>query len=247
MAKIEFSALITDLKGSTSGTTFKGGNSSPVLMKKRKTKSKPIDVGGSGDNSATLRMQKVSKSWCRLNEVEKGTWDALKGVRGFKNSFGKQYVGSAYQIFSSMNNIRLLLGEEMLIEAPVFDPSPLVPLELSSVDDCESPWGTFIDCEELEALLDVGRVSEHAFVVQMSRGTNSGRTPVRLNFNVVGIHYFIDEAPICLTCLYATFFGVLPPFGSTVWVKISDMYKGYPVHQNERLYKWVSNAAPTPP
>lgn len=247
MAKVEFSGIVSNVKGSVGGTTFKGGTGSPVMMNKRRKGKNKIDIIKGEPNKARIRMQTVSKSWNSLTESERGTWNALKGVRNFKNAFGKSYVASSYQIYMSMNTVRLLLGLEILKEAPVYDPSPYVPMATEGPDDCETDWGTFMDCEQLDALRDIARSSEHAFIVQMTRGTNGGRTPERLTFNVVGVHYFINQAPICLTCLYATFFGVLPPLGSTVWIKITDMYKNYPVHQNERLIKWISMAQPKPP
>jgi len=247
MAKVEFSGIVSNVKGSVGGTTFKGGIGSPVIMNKSR-KGKYRAGRALADVVKRLgRFEIVSKSWNSLTESERGTWNALKGVRNFKNAFGKSYIASSYQIYMSMNTVRLLLGLEMLKEAPVYDPSPYVPMATEGPDDCETDWGTFMDCEQLDALRDIARSSEHAFVVQMTRGTNGGRTPERLTFNVVGVHYFIKQAPICLTCLYATFFGVLPPLGSTVWVKITDMYQNYPVHQNERLIKWVSMAQFKPP
>lgn len=127
MPKIQFSALITDMKGKSQGSTFsknKGGNYF------RATRS------GGGQKTARWAAQKSKFSqlagmWRSLTDDQQEAWNAAVPLYPTTNAFGVSRLRSGYELYMSLNGTLQAAGQTMLSV-------PEAPRELPSTGVIES-------------------------------------------------------------------------------------------------------------
>lgn len=132
MARAKYGAFITEIKGKVGGTVMqscKGGfmvRNAP-LSNVIRSRNPPFQAGIINDlRQNQLNFSTVQKSWSQLTQAERDTWSSLVGIYTFTNKFGDPYNGTAFQIYTSINSLALIMEIPLLTSAPVqnlaFDP-----------------------------------------------------------------------------------------------------------------------------
>ena len=123
MARVTYGAIITELKGSISKTTFQNNVSGNIMKSK------------AGSRLTNSSLQYISQSnftainylWSNLNASDKQSWVDFAAANDYISQYGITKKLSGYQYFVSCNSNILLVGEAPLTTAPVFISIPVFP------------------------------------------------------------------------------------------------------------------------
>lgn len=133
MATVKYGTVVTELKGSAGGTTFKSNGSGFSMQNKinsnptAKKGGKLTKADASRVINAQLNQTQSIQAWRALTAGERSSWEAGAVNFPFVNRFGEQYTGSGYQLFISVNNNLQAVGEPILTTCPApgaIDPAP---------------------------------------------------------------------------------------------------------------------------
>lgn len=123
-AQVKYGAIITDLKGSVGGHTFKGTAMGGVMQ----TKINRAAAGKSGGKitkadagrliNPKRDMATNARAWRSLSASERLTWINAAPNFPFVNKYGETYTGSGFQLYMQCNNNLLAIGESAIAEAP---------------------------------------------------------------------------------------------------------------------------------
>ena len=122
MARVQYGALVTELKGSIAGSVFQGGNNSLVLRNKgyRKGTSSLLRT------AANAGLIAQATRWRSLTAGQRATWEAMVANWPFIDSFGNSYIGTGYQVFNAYNSALVRMGE-LVVNTPSI-PGVFTPL-----------------------------------------------------------------------------------------------------------------------
>jgi len=129
MARVQYGAIVTDLKGSIGGQVFQGGNVSKVLRNKGYRKGTSSELR----QAACSRLVSQTMRWRSLTAAQRTSWAGVASSWAFLDKFGNTYYGSAYQVFTAYNLGLITIG------LPVAN-VPLVPLTGEIVDFIAPDW-----------------------------------------------------------------------------------------------------------
>jgi hypothetical protein len=106
MARVQYGAIITDLKGNIGGQTFQNGNVSKVL------RNKGYRAGTSSvrRQAANTNITSQASRWKSLTDGERDTWEAAVESWPFTDKYGNAYFGTGYQVFIAYNSALVQLG-----------------------------------------------------------------------------------------------------------------------------------------
>lgn len=205
MARIKYSALIENIRGSIAGTTFQS-NKYGFTIKAKPRMTKP--------NSPTQNRQKAYlstavKAWRELTQSVRDSWDTWSSTYPSyaKNNPAAQLSG--YAVYTRQQVYRLMIGSAVYTSAPSFtladDDTIGIALELSSgVLTLEMTSVT--DDEAWDMLIFMSRPLSSA---QMFTGTKT-RLMNKFISNITQSADYTDE--------YESVFGILPSVGDRIVV-----------------------------
>jgi len=133
MASVKYGVIITDIKGSVGGTTFKGSKSGPVIQNKI-TKADAVRAGriqnqdGSPRNALpNLNLSRNASAWRSLDPADRAAWVSAAPDFEFTNRYGDPYTPSGFQLYMSQNNTLLNIAEPAIstpAAAASIEPTP---------------------------------------------------------------------------------------------------------------------------
>lgn len=123
MASIQYSALVTDIKGKIQGSVFQKGSTRNIIRNKGATmrKSQP------SQQLVHQKLQDLRREWSLRSLAEKSSWNAFAATYQRTDKFGTLRSISGYNFFVSINSNRLQLGLTVLASAPVYVAPAAVP------------------------------------------------------------------------------------------------------------------------
>jgi hypothetical protein len=213
MARVQYGAMITALKGNVGGSTFQNGNSCKVL------RNKGYKVGSSTQarQSANKQVFSQAQRWRTLADVDKQTWLGLVGTWIFYDKFGNAYNANSYQIFVAYN-AALLSINEAVVNTPS---SPVVSALLANPVIVYSLSGHF----NLTVTATTGWQQQVQFFASrpLSPGINNNNAKLRFidNMQTNSTNTQDMESP------YTAIFGT-PTVGSKIVVKLVVRVNSYP-------------------
>lgn len=227
-ALAKYGALITEIKGSVGGTTFKGTKQGGSVQNKI-TK---VDAGrGSGKitKADAGRVIQVigntvanSTAWKDLTDAQRQTWVTQAPNYPFYNKFGEPYTPSGFQLYMSCNNNLLNIGESVLTDAPL--PESIISMPAFEVATIAAVL-LQMDCPDT---IPAGTVATIYGTVVQSQGRNLQKG--RLKALVI-----LDDTtvfPYDLAADYVKIFGTVPASGNAWFrgqlTKVSNGIKGLP-------------------
>lgn len=119
MAVVQYGSIITEIKGSLGGHTFKSQRGTKVIMQKSNGYSKSKQLS----NRALGYAGYIFQLWKNLNESYKANWDNEASTILWPDKYGNQVTISGRELFTKLN---LQLGAGYYIENPTGDFSPFV-------------------------------------------------------------------------------------------------------------------------
>ncbi len=139
MAKVQYGALITEIKGSIGGSVFQGGNVGNVLRNKGYTPG----ISSLQRQAATSALSTQASAWKSLTDVQRGQWAAIVASWPFTDKFGNAYQGSAFQVFVAYNSVLISLQQPTVLVpgAPVVPTDPgVVVVDFDSSPTFNITW-----------------------------------------------------------------------------------------------------------
>lgn len=130
MASVQYGAVITDLKGSVGGHTFKGtktgGSMQTKVMQSQGLKITKADAGRLINTKANLAQN--ARQWKGLTQVQRDTWITAAPSFPFLNRYGVPYTPSGFQLYMSCNNNILNIASPVISDAPAVEPIEPCPI-----------------------------------------------------------------------------------------------------------------------
>lgn len=178
MSKIKWGAIVVDGRGKLGGHVFTKTKSGATM----RTKVTPVNPQTAAQASARSRLGGNSQAWSALSEAQRESWQTRARETSKTNVFGDQYFPSGKNLFTSLNNNLLLIGEQSIVVAPAMAPMPfIVGLTLGIV---ASPTAINIEFEYS------GDVDDHYIVYEATNGFSKGR------YNFDGTYRNIGSAQV---------------------------------------------------
>jgi hypothetical protein len=114
MTKILLSAIVTDMRNSTAGTTFTKNRYGNV-MKKKQT---PVKQNTDYQNYWRQTQAGISKSWKTLTDSERQTWIDGSSNFPFQDNFGNTFYLSGFSLYQKLNLNLRIIGENPISTCP---------------------------------------------------------------------------------------------------------------------------------
>jgi hypothetical protein len=211
-ASVKYGSIITDMKGKIGGHVAKGGVSGGILQTKA---SPPRSTSASGkltkaDAGKVIRPQANTSTnaglWRNLSGSQRDAWIAAAPNYPFLNKFGLPYTPSGYQLYMSVNNNMLAIGEAALNVPP--EVSDIEPTPSFTVTDGAGPG---------LSLLWTGTIpSGYTGVLYASVSQSTGKTLDRGRLKAIALIPDSVGATLDITTAYVAVFGSLPVSGN-IW------------------------------
>lgn len=214
-ASAKYGVIVTDLKGSIGGTTFKGTSSGGVLQNKI-TRAAQGKNGGKVTKSDAGRLINTQQNqtaniqkWRVLSDLQRATWVAGAPSFPFINKFGESYTPSAYQLFLSVNNNRLATGA-------------------AALNDCPLP-GAVTNCPAISVTASIGgapvfevtssNVANHVQTLYCSGPQSSGKNFDSGRMKAIAVFPAGTSWPQDIDGAYQNVFGTIP-VGGNYWFEM---------------------------
>jgi len=106
MCKVQYGAIITEMKGKIGGQVFQGGSVGKILRNKGYTPG----LSSTARQGATAKLSANAKRWQTLSGANRATFNAIAASWPFVDKFGATYYGTGYQVYIAYQNILNSLG-----------------------------------------------------------------------------------------------------------------------------------------
>lgn len=208
-AQVKYGAIITDMKGKAGGHVFKGTTAGGVMQAKASPLKGTSQNGKltKADAGRVIRTQantaENATNWKGLSDAERTTWTAAAPNFPFYNKFGQPYTPSGYQLYMSVNNNLLNIGEATLAEPPsptTLDPTP--PFTVSA--------GVGPILFEMDGEVPAG----YSMILYASANQSKGRNFEAGRMKAIAILDASTVFPLDITAMYTAVFGGISPGGN---------------------------------
>lgn len=208
-AQVKYGAIITDMKGKAGGHVFKGTTAGGVMQ----SKASPLTgTSASGkltkaDAGRVIRAQantaENATTWRDLSSAQQLAWTAAAPNFPFYNKFGMPYVPSGYQLYMSVNNNMLNIGEAKLTAPP--SPSELTPTPAFTIATGVGPALLMLDGD-----IPLG----YKLVLYATSNQSTGRSLEKGRLKAIGIYDDPSLFPLNITAQYVNVYGSVPSGGN---------------------------------
>lgn len=180
MATAKYGAIITDIKGSVGGTTFKGTRAGAVLQNKithapagaASGKITKADAGRAINNFST-----ITRAWRTIPTDAQLAWNSFAPSYPFKNKFGEDYTASGFQCFVSLNQNIITVNGTILEEPPDLETIPPTPDYTVQIDIGGGTITVNYDNDN----------TDWYFVIYMTRPLPDGKQPNKRDYRLVAV------------------------------------------------------------
>lgn len=210
MAKIKFSALVSDVRNSLNGSTFarnRGGNYF-------RNKTSPINRQTPAQMALRNAFGSISQAWQGLTEGERQSWNDAVGDFAYVDQFGDLRQLSGAQLHQQLNQNLAVVGSAMITTAPI--KAPVFQLASASVI-------TSAATQDLDLTLAPGPLPAGVrVVVQATRPVSAGRNFLKNEYRTIHvINGGTSVTALDISTFYAARFATYAAgqrIGFRVWV-----------------------------
>ena len=175
MAKIKFSALVSDIRNSLNGSTFarnRGGNYF-------RNKTTPINRQTPAQMTLRNAFGSISQAWQGLTDAQRQTWNDAVGDYAYTDQFGDTRNLSGAQLHQKLNQNLAVVGIAPILEAPL--KVPVFQLGSASVITSEAT-------QDMDLTLTPGPLPAGVrVVVQATRPLSAGRAFMKNEYRTIHI------------------------------------------------------------
>lgn len=211
MAKIKYSALVSDMRNKLNGS---------VLSKNRygsymRNKVTPVNPQTTAQQEVRQRLGSLSSAWGGLTEAQRSSWRALAPSFPFTDIFGDQKELSGQVLFVKLNSNLMKIGDAINTAAPVKDSIP--ELFISSLV-AEETAGALVglDLTMSDTAIPVG----YELAIYATPPVQPGKQFVKNLYRFIGSTAAITSGAFDAASLWNARFGAVSP-GQKIFVRVA--------------------------
>ena len=209
MARVQFGAIVTGLRGKVGGSVFSNNGSGATYG----TKTTATKAGPKKSIIANI-LAGASRGWRALSNGERVAYNAYAGTQPRTDSLGRTYYLTGFQTWCGLNTAKRVINEPYL--TGFVDPTlPNNTINPMSLDDLIFSKTTGIDLQ-----VTVESVNERTqTMVFASRPVSAGKQSVSGAYKLLKYYAQANAGPQITTAEYEALFGSVVK-GNTVFFKI---------------------------
>ena len=123
MARVQYGAIITDIKGSIGGITFQANSASKIARLRSTRRKQNTQL----QNNKVSDFQATFPDWASMTQVEKDAWNTFAAANNKTNKWGEVKVLNGFNWFQSVNLYLEIVGESFITTPPVWESPLAVP------------------------------------------------------------------------------------------------------------------------
>jgi len=208
MAKVQYGALVTELKGKIGGTVFQSGR----YGFQARNKPVPIKTASTSQSDVRSAILSVSKAWKTLSAAQRLAFDAIAPSWPAVDAFGNPILLTGYNVFCKTNFWNWLLtgaiNSTASLPAALWQPSSLtldIAVGTSTFDLYFSPSPISANSNAL---------------IYLSSQVSAGRSVPPANMSAITFFSAGTVTPMDLSSLYSTHKGTFPTEGNRIFVGV---------------------------
>jgi hypothetical protein len=197
MAKVLFSALITDMRNKLNGSVFSRNRGGAFL----RTKITPTNPKSAAQVAQRSKLASFSQSWRALTEAQRSAWLGAVSSWAKTDIFGATVNPSGSTLYIRLNiNVALAGGTQLVL--PPSQVGATAITEISVVADVS-------DANVEVAYLPNAVPAGHAMVIEATPQLSPGISNANNQFRVVQTFDAAETSPADISTAYITKFGTL--------------------------------------
>jgi len=210
MAKILLADFISDIRGSTGGTTY----SRNTFANYRRNKTSPVNPNTVAQQLVRNRLGAMSQSWAGIGEANRTSF--VDGAPTWTNTniFNQSIDYTGFSLYGRLNRNRQEINEPLLTTF-------VLPDEVDSFTSlslvADTTGGT------MEITFAPAIAATHKVIVRATAPLTAGTTFVRNQFRKIAVLDSADLSPFDLAAFYTAVFGVLPPVNAKIFVDVKQV------------------------
>jgi hypothetical protein len=207
MAKIKFSALVSDMRGKLNGSVASHNRGGSYF----RNKVTPVNPRSASQVAARSRFASFSQQWRTLTQVQIAAWNSAVGAYAKKNIFGNLKNPTGAQLFQKVNNNLVVSGGSAIT-------SPAAPKGVSVVT---AGVLTYTSATPALSLAYSGNVPAATRVkVYATPPLSAGVSFVKTQFRLITTLAPAAVSPANILTPYNSKFGSVGAVGTKIFVKI---------------------------
>lgn len=211
MAKIKYSALVSDMRNKLNGS---------VLSKNRygsymRNKVTPVNPQTTAQQEVRQRLGSLSSAWGGLTEAQRSSWRALAPSFPFTDIFGDQKELSGQVLFVKLNSNLMKIGDPIKQAAPVKDSIPELFIESMAAEQAAGVL-TGLDLSFSEQTIPVG----YELCIYATPPVQPGKQFVKNLYRFIGVTATITTGAFDAVTLWNNRFGSVTA-GQKIFVRVA--------------------------
>lgn len=212
MAKVKFSALISEMRNKLNGSVFARNRGGAYL----RTKVTPVNPQTSAQVSARSLLASFSQGWRSLTQAQRDSWNAVVSQFSRTDVFGDIVNPTGAQLYNRLNiNISNAGGTAISTPPTVQGATALTELSVSA------------DATAGEVILDFAPASvpaNHTMYVESTECMSPGISNAKSKFRAIGVHASATASPVDMVAEWNSKFGSLIS-GQKIFVRVKFINK----------------------
>lgn len=210
MAKIKFSAWLTDARGKQSGTVF-SKNRYGAYTRNRVT---PVNPQTASQTSVRNFLTTLAQAWRALTANQRSAWNAAANQFLSSNIFADVIRLSGFNLFLRLNRNLQSIGVATINSPPV----PGSVFGLTTLSVVADTTGAGLDITFTAAI----PVSD-SVIVEATAPQSAGKSFFKSEYRIISILTSADASPQDEAAPYIVKFGALPPVGTKIGIRMTGV------------------------
>lgn len=204
--KVKFGAIVTEARGKINGFVASRNRGGAYF----RTKVTPVNVSNVYTAAVRSRLAGLSSAWRGLTAAQRISWNAAVVDFAKTNIFGDLVKPSGFNLFQSINNNLVTIGESALDSPPTPQAvANVLSLSIAADNSDQTLIATFAD-----AIAATEKVKVFA-----TPAMSPGKSFVKSEFRLIDVLTSADASPAALTTSYLSKFGAIGEVGQKIFVK----------------------------
>lgn len=210
--KAKFGAIVTDGRGKIGGHVASKNRSCAYF----RTKVTPVNRNSAAQVAARARFTSLSQGWRGLTAEQVAAWNAAVSGFATTNIFGDLRNPSGINLYQSLNNVLLSIGEDALTTPPA-------PAEVAAVTIASFTSTTAVPTMVLT--LGDSVPANTAVKVYATAGLSAGISFVKSELRYIGMFDAAHAAALDIEAMYIAKFGAISAVGTKIFVEAEPVNK----------------------
>jgi hypothetical protein len=211
MAKIKFSALVSDVRNKLNGSVMSKNRYGSYM----RNKTTPVNPQTTFQQNVRAQLAANSQAWGGLTEAQRSGWRALAAELPFTDIFGDSKILAGNSLYNKLNGNLNKIGEASISEAPVKISVPsLLTFSVAAVAAVDVL--TSLNLTFTPTAIPAG----YSLVVYATPGISPGRNFVKNQFRLVTAIAETTASPVNIFTAYSARFGA-PAEDMKIFVRVA--------------------------